>query len=84
MATPLVTLKFTNRWPVDQGGPVDVVQMEISREAVPHVMEWYGAFFAGDDYDVHMNGRKLRIGINGEFEMPTLEAKPRRFAISKT
>ncbi len=65
--TGIVTLKFTNRFQVYEGGPLDVVQMKISREAVPDVMQWYGAFFAGDDYDVRLNGKKLKLGINGEY-----------------
>jgi len=80
MATQIVTLRFTNRFL----SPPDVVEMQISREAVAHVMDWYGAFFAGDDYDVRLNGRKLRLGINGEYEPPTLDAKASRKAISKT
>lgn len=80
----LVTLKFTNRTAVDEDRPPEVVEMKISRDAVPHVMDWYGAFFAGDDYDVRLNGRKLRLGINGELELPTLDATPARKRISSS
>ena len=80
MATQIVTLRFTNRFQ----SPPDVVEMQISREAVAHVMDWYGAFFAGDDYDVRLNGRKLTLGINGEYEMQTIDVTPSRMAISKT
>ena len=58
--------------------------MQINREAVSHVLVWYGAFYAGDDYDVRLNGKKLRLGINGELEVPTIDAKPSRLALPKT
>jgi hypothetical protein len=66
MTDDIVTLRFTN---IDAGsnGVPDVVTMRIDRGSVPHVMDWYGAFYAGDDYDVRLNGRKLKMGINGEF-----------------
>lgn len=78
----LVHLRFTNRTDSDEGPP-RVVEMQINREAVPSVMDWYGAFYAGDDYDVRLNGKKLRMGINGELELPTIDAAPVRLAIGK-
>lgn len=78
----MVQLRFTNRTAGEEGPP-DVVEMQINREAVPHVMDWYGAFYAGDDYDVRLNGKKLRMGINGELELPTIDAAPVRLAIGK-
>jgi hypothetical protein len=79
----LVKLKFTNRTAGDDG-PAEIVEMQINREAVSHVLVWYGAFYAGDDYDVRLNGKKLRLGINGELEVPTIDAKPSRLALPKT
>lgn len=73
----LVKLKFENRTAGDSGPP-EVIEMQINREAVSHIMDWYGAYYAGDDYDVRLNGTKLQLGINGEYEMPTIEAVPAR------
>lgn len=33
--------------------------------SAPHIMAWYGAFFAGDRYTVAFNGRNVRMDING-------------------
>lgn len=55
----LVTLTFINRT-AGENGATEVVKMQISRDAVEIVMDWYGAFCAGDDYDVLVNGRKVR------------------------
>jgi len=67
----IVTLRFENRDAVDDGALV--TEMKISRNAVRDVMDWYGAFYAGDDYDVRINGRKQRLGINGELEPDTID-----------
>jgi predicted transcriptional regulator len=62
MTDGFVTLAFDNR---DNG---EVISMRVERAAVRHIMDWYGAFCAGDDYDVFINGRKQAMGINGEYE----------------
>jgi hypothetical protein len=28
-------------------------------------MAWYGAFYAGDDYEVRLDGLKIKIDANG-------------------
>jgi hypothetical protein len=61
----LVTLTFDNR---DYGDDGKAITMRVERSAVSHIMDWYGAFCSGDDYDVLINGRKQKMGINGEFE----------------
>jgi hypothetical protein len=33
--------------------------------SVDAIMEWYGAFYAGDRYFVKMNGEKIKKDING-------------------
>lgn len=71
----LVTLRFENRDAVDDGLPAQIIEMRVSRAAVPHIMDWYGAFCAGDDYDVHINGRKQEMGINGELEPVVIDAE---------
>lgn len=48
-------------------------RLRVTIDGVPDVVEWYGAFYAGDDYDVYLNGRKLRLGTNGEKEGDTID-----------
>lgn len=38
----------------------------LSRESIPHVMAWYGAYFAGDRYTVTLDGRNVPMDQNGE------------------
>ena len=78
----IVTLKFINRTAWDDGDWT--VEMQISRDAVPQIMEWYGAFCSGDDYDVLINGRRQRLGINGELEPAVIDGRPARKAIAKS
>lgn len=33
--------------------------------SVPHIMAWYGGFFAGDRYTVSLDGRNVPIDLNG-------------------
>ena len=42
------------------------VALDLAMEAVPHVMAWYGAYFAGDRYTVALDGRNVHIDGNGE------------------
>ena len=37
------------------------------------IMDWYGGFHAGDDYDVYISGKKVATGINGELVRPTID-----------
>lgn len=67
----IVTLKFVNR----DASP-EVQEMRVERDAVQRIMDWYGAFYAGDDYDVYVNGRRQNLGINGELEPVTIDAAP--------
>ena len=48
--------------------------MSVERNACPAIMEWYGAYCAGDDYRVFINGEQARLGINGEIEGVTIDA----------
>lgn len=61
----IVSLTFDNPDYGDDGG---VITIRVEKSAVKHIMNWYGAFCGGDDYDVLINGRKQRLGINGELE----------------
>lgn len=60
-ADPIVRLVFSN---ADACKPRNVT-IECRRAAVPRIMAWYGAFFAGDRYTVTLNGRLLPIDQNG-------------------
>ena len=42
------------------------VKLELDVSAVPHVMAWYGAYFAGDRYTVALDGRNVPMDHNGE------------------
>ena len=42
------------------------VAVDVSGDSVPHIMAWYGAYFAGDRYTVTLNGRNLAMDQNGE------------------
>lgn len=54
-------LKFTNS---DATPKVQIVTVD--RTSVEPVMAWYGGFFAGDRYSVHLDGLKLKKDQNGE------------------
>lgn len=41
------------------------VALDVALDAVPHIMDWYGAFFAGDRYTVTVDGRNVAMDING-------------------
>jgi hypothetical protein len=69
----IVTLHFANRDATPQ-----VVMLRVERSAASHIMNWYGAYFAGDDYDVFINGTKQDLGINGELEPLTIDATDAR------
>ncbi len=70
----VVTLRFVNRTAVDEEWWPENIKLRVEREAVPHMMAWYGAYYAGDDYDVFINGREVGKGINGEFEPVMIDA----------
>ena len=54
-------LSFTN----PQARPkVQTVKCDVA--SVPLIMAWYGAYFAGDDYEVHLDGLRVKIDRNGE------------------
>ena len=42
------------------------VVIECTSESVPHVMSWYGAYYAGDRYTVAFDGRNIPMDQNGE------------------
>ena len=36
------------------------------KSSVPHIMQWYGGFCAGDRYTVTYQGRNIRMDLYGE------------------
>tara|TARA_R110000822_G_scaffold86011_2_gene200735 strand:+ start:2142 stop:2336 length:195 start_codon:yes stop_codon:yes gene_type:complete len=53
-------LKFVN---ADATPKTEIIHVDA--EALPRVMEWYGAFHAGDWYDVFIDGLKVAKDQNG-------------------
>lgn len=43
-----------------------VAAMKVDRAAVPQIMAWYGAFYAGDRYRVTFDGQVIAKDQNGE------------------
>lgn len=43
-----------------------VAAMMVAEDAVPQIMAWYGAFYAGDRYRVTFEGRVIAKDQNGE------------------
>ncbi len=57
----MVELKFTNS---DATPKVATVRCDAAN--IPLIMQWYGAFYAGDRYSVHADGVRLFKDHNGE------------------
>jgi len=56
-----VTLSFVNR----TSGSASA-SMTVEAGAVADIARWYGAYCAGDDYDVLVDGDAIDRDINGE------------------
>ncbi len=54
----IVTLRFDNRDAMGEGEEkAQSIELRAERSAVKHIMAWYGAYYAGDDYDVFIRMR---------------------------
>ena len=42
------------------------VKIQCAAESVPHIMAWYGSYFAGDRYTVTQDGRNVPMDQDGE------------------
>lgn len=60
MRDDLVTLVFNN----SDATPKSTVLL-IHQNSVAPVMDWYGAFYAGDRYTVTVDGRNVPMDQNG-------------------
>lgn len=58
--TDIVTLAFSN---ADAKPPNTVIKLD--RKSVRNVMEWYGAFYAGDRYTATLDGQNIPMDRNG-------------------
>ncbi len=45
----------------------------ISRDGIDLVRAWYGAYYAGDRYNVFVNGKRVEKDQNGERVSPMIE-----------
>ena len=61
----MVELCFVNRNAVER-----VVTIKTRKCDVPYIMRWYGAFYAGDDYEVRLNGEPVKKDRDGELKEP--------------
>lgn len=59
--TDAVTLSFVNRTSASAS-----TTMRVETGAAVAIARWYGAFCAGDDYDVLIEGEIAEKDINGE------------------
>lgn len=62
----LVTLKFVNRDAGFSGEDTQIDEMKVSRAAAHRVVQWFGGYCAGDDYDVLIDGKIVDKDLNGE------------------
>ncbi len=56
-----VELKFTN-----SDATPKVVTIHCDKASCGNIAAWYGAYFAGDRYNISLNGEKLMKDRNGE------------------
>lgn len=61
MMPDAVTLSFVNRTSSSASA-----SLKVDRSATIDIARWYGAFCAGDDYDVMIDGEIVEKDINGE------------------
>ena len=57
----IVTLSFVNRTSGSASS-----SMKVEPAATADITRWYGAYCAGDDYDVLIDGEIVEKDINGE------------------
>ncbi|QNN99810.1 hypothetical protein P67b_00051 [Ruegeria phage Tedan] len=58
----IVDLAFYNRTADNVEG------VRCTRASCPLIMQWYGSHYAGDDYDVLIDGVKQKLDLNGELD----------------
>lgn len=63
----LVHLQFSNKTAQNFNS------LKVDASGVSDVLEWYGSFYAGDEYTVLLNGRPVSLDVNGCREYETIE-----------
>ena len=58
--TKIVRLVFNNA----DATPTSSV-LDVAEENVSEIMDWYGAYFAGDRYTATVDGKNIQMDING-------------------
>ena len=61
MKKKTVTITFTN----SDASP-KVVEIVCALQSCPYIASWYGAFFAGDRYNIKIDGKLVKKDHNGE------------------
>ena len=57
----MATLRLTN-----PDATPHTISLECNSESIPLLVRWYAAYHAGDAYRVHVDGRHVPHGPNGE------------------
>lgn len=64
----LVTLRFVNRTTYDGTDGPEIDEMQVSRASAHRVVQWFGGYCAGDDYDVLVDGQIVETDMNGQIQ----------------
>lgn len=62
------TLKIKNRLATP-----NETEFNVEEFAIPDIVNWYSAFYAGDPYSVFVNGTKQKLDHNGRIDGEVLE-----------
>lgn len=57
----LVSLVFNNK-----DATPKKTKIKCDKASVPAIMAWYGSYFAGDCYKVKVDGKSVRMDLNGK------------------
>lgn len=71
MSDRMVSLEFYN-----PDATLAITRLVVSRDSIGPILAWYGAYFAGDEYAVMIDGEEIKIDGNGERESLIIEATP--------
>lgn len=59
----MIKLIFTNKSTSKED---KTIKINCDKDYVKHILQWYGTFYAGDNYKVKLNDKILKLDINGE------------------
>lgn len=67
----LADVRIVNQDAVGEDSQAPLVSaFVVGKNAAADVVSWYGAYFAGDNYEVFVDGVKQRLDKNGQIEGP--------------